>query len=73
MFTVSKAKDVAGKEIEPVGKFLPGVVGHPAPYVNRIEARSAKHAELIRGLERRYHWRESDWETVERSDQARSA
>jgi len=73
VFTVSKAKDAAGKEIEPEVKFLPGVVSHPAPYVNRIEARRAKHAEMIRGLERRYPWRESDWKTAERSHQARSA
>lgn len=73
VFAVSKARDAAGNEIEPAVKFLPGVVSHPAPYVNRIEARSPKHAEMIRALERRFPWRESDWETVERSYQARSA
>jgi len=67
VFSISKAKDAAGNDIEPVVKFLPGVVSHPAPFVNSIKPRSAHHEAMIRSLERKYPWKESDWATVEQS------
>ncbi|KFA66345.1 hypothetical protein S40285_01293 [Stachybotrys chlorohalonatus IBT 40285] len=59
VFNISK-KVVDGKVIEPVISFSPGGISHPKPFANDIRPRSAHHEKLIRSLEDKYPWRESD-------------
>ena len=65
VFSIGKAVEDDGREVEPEVKFQPGVVSHPVPYRNTIKPRSAHHEELIRGIEKMYPWQESDAKTLE--------
>ncbi|TDZ14126.1 Multifunctional cytochrome P450 monooxygenase [Colletotrichum orbiculare MAFF 240422] len=51
---------VDGKVVEPKTEFLPGVVSHPAPFNVSIKPRSDHHEKLIRAIEQRFPWKESD-------------
>ena len=51
MFDVRKALDENGDEVDFTHRHLPGLTGRPAPFPYRIVPRSARHAEIIRGLE----------------------
>ena len=48
-----------GKVIEPDVQFTPGIISHPHPFETTIKARSSKHEELIRAVERDHPWEES--------------
>jgi len=54
-----------GKEVEPVVKFEPGVVSHPAPFECSIKPRSARHEEIIRSVEKVHPWQKGDGEVLE--------
>lgn len=47
-------------EEEPEIKFTPGVVSHPEPFPSVIKPRSKYHEALIRAVEKKYPWQESD-------------
>jgi hypothetical protein len=64
VFNISKAVE-HGKEIEPVVKFEPGVVSHPAPYKTKITPRSTNHENLVRSLKKTHPWQESDGSILE--------
>jgi hypothetical protein len=64
VFNISKHAE-NGKEVEPVVKFEPGVVSHPAPFENEIRPRSERHERLIRGIEEVYPWQKGDGEVLE--------
>lgn len=64
VFNISKVVE-NGKEVEPVVKFQPGVVSHPAPYKTAIRPRSPQHEELIRSIEKVHPWEESDSQWLE--------
>ncbi|TEA15638.1 O-methylsterigmatocystin oxidoreductase [Colletotrichum sidae] len=51
---------VDGKVVEPKTEFLPGVVSHPAPFNVSIKPRSVHHEKLIRAIEQKFPWKESD-------------
>lgn len=50
----------SGSVIEPVIGATPGLVAHPIPFECRIEARSEKHAQMIRTIEIDHPWQEGD-------------
>lgn len=54
-----------GQVVEPTVKFEPGVISHPAPFKVSIKPRSAHHEGLIKGLEQKYPWQESDAHVLE--------
>lgn len=62
VFNIDKA--VGNGEAEPVVEFTPGVVSHPGPFKNVITPRSPHHERLIRSLEQRYPWKESDGDVL---------
>ncbi|KAF1811944.1 putative cytochrome P450 oxidoreductase OrdA-like protein [Eremomyces bilateralis CBS 781.70] len=64
VFSIGKPVE-NGKEVEPVAKFDPGVVSHPAPYKCMIKPRSSHHEALIRSIEKDHPWQESDGKTLE--------
>lgn len=66
VFNVTKPIDPkTGKEVEPAIKFEPGVISHPAPFKCVIKPRSSQHEALIRSIEQKHPWRESDAEALE--------
>ncbi|KAK1965634.1 cytochrome P450 [Colletotrichum sublineola] len=65
VFDVSK-KVVDGKVIEPKVEPKPGVISHQAHYETSIKPRSPRHEELIRSLEQKFPWQESDARALER-------
>jgi len=64
LFKISKGYE-NGDEVEPVIKFEPGVVSHPAPFKNSIKPRSSCHEHLIRSIEEVYPWQKGDGEILE--------
>ncbi|KAK1515574.1 cytochrome P450 [Colletotrichum costaricense] len=56
---------VDGQEVEPEFTPLPGAISHVAPYEATIKPRSPRHEELIRSIERRFPWQESDAKGLE--------
>ncbi|KAF0325749.1 cytochrome p450 oxidoreductase [Colletotrichum asianum] len=54
-----------GKEYEPEFKPLPGAISHVAPYEATIKPRSPRHEQLIRSIEHRFPWQESDAKGLE--------
>lgn len=65
VFYISKAVDQDGTEVEPVVKMEPGVVSHPAPFTTCIKVRSKHHEELLRRVEQKWPWRESNAKDLE--------
>ncbi|KAI1333660.1 cytochrome P450 oxidoreductase OrdA-like protein [Xylariaceae sp. FL0016] len=63
---IRKAVTSNGIEIEPEVQFTGGIISHPLPFEARIEARSPKHEDLIRRVEREHPWEKSDAEIIER-------
>jgi len=59
VFKISKPVQ-NGKTVEPVAKFQPGFISHPAPFQTSIRPRSPEHAAQIRALETLYPWTEGD-------------
>ncbi|KZT03201.1 cytochrome P450 monooxygenase [Laetiporus sulphureus 93-53] len=47
IFSIHKARDVSGKEIEPVISFASGTISHPRPFVCDIRPRSKNAVKLI--------------------------
>ncbi|KAI1386111.1 putative cytochrome P450 oxidoreductase OrdA-like protein [Hypoxylon trugodes] len=58
-FNISKYLE-DGKEVAPTVKFEPGIISHPAPFKNNIKPRSSRHETLIRSIEKKFPWKESD-------------
>lgn len=54
-----------GQEYEPEFKPLPGAISHVAPYEATIKPRSPRHEQLIRSIEQRFPWQESDAKGLE--------
>ncbi|KAJ0298403.1 hypothetical protein Brms1b_013410 [Colletotrichum noveboracense] len=54
-----------GQEYEPKFKPLPGAISHVAPYEATIKPRSPRHEQLIRSIEQRFPWQESDAKGLE--------
>lgn len=67
-FNISKPLDTDGREVEPEVKFTPGVVSHPAPYSVAVTPRSEGHERLVRELEQKYPWQESDAKVLDGMD-----
>ncbi|KAI8315325.1 Multifunctional cytochrome P450 monooxygenase [Colletotrichum sp. SAR11_59] len=55
---------VHGKVVEPEAEFNPGVISHPAPFDVSIKPKSPHHEKLIRSIEDRFPWQESDAEDL---------
>lgn len=56
VFDISKSRDDAGNEIEPVVRFSPGILSHPEPFQASVKPRSSKHEDLIRQIEKTHPW-----------------
>ncbi|KAK2033146.1 flavonoid 3-hydroxylase [Colletotrichum zoysiae] len=67
VFQVAK-KVVDGKVIVPKVEPKPGVISHPAHFETSIKPRSPHHEELIRSLEKKFPWKESDARALERME-----
>jgi hypothetical protein len=63
-FTIRKTVQ-NGEELDPEVSFLPGVISHPVPFKTSIIPRSPQHEALIRSLEEKYPWQESDAKILE--------
>lgn len=63
-FKISKPVDASGVLVEPELRWEPGVVSHPAPYKVEVRPRSEKHAALIKAVEEKYPWQDSDAEVL---------
>ncbi|KAI8240878.1 Multifunctional cytochrome P450 monooxygenase [Colletotrichum sp. SAR 10_96] len=55
-----KSPVINGKLVEPEAEFNPGVISHPAPFDVSIKPKSPHHEKLIRSIEDRFPWQESD-------------
>ncbi|KAJ4411259.1 hypothetical protein N0V82_009076 [Gnomoniopsis sp. IMI 355080] len=64
VFNISKPLDADGIEVAPEVRWEPGVVSHPAPYKAEVTSRGAGYAELIRKVEGKYPWQDSDAEVL---------
>ncbi|KAJ0268694.1 hypothetical protein CBS470a_013809 [Colletotrichum nupharicola] len=51
---------IDGKVVEPEAEFNPGVISHPAPFDVSIKPKTPHHKNLIRSIEERFPWQESD-------------
>ncbi|KAF6828840.1 cytochrome p450 oxidoreductase [Colletotrichum plurivorum] len=51
---------VDGKTIEPKAEFKASVISHPADYEVSVKPRSAHHEKMIRALEEKFPWQESN-------------
>ncbi|KAK2000748.1 cytochrome P450 [Colletotrichum falcatum] len=67
VFDVSK-KVVDGKAIVPKVASKPGVISHPEHFETSVKPRSPHHEELIRSLEQKFPWQESDARVLERME-----
>ncbi|KAI1814974.1 putative cytochrome P450 oxidoreductase OrdA-like protein [Poronia punctata] len=65
VFDISKTAGVEYNKPE----FQSGVVSHPAPYKTTIQPRSPHHEALIKSLEDKYPWKQSDGRVLERMAQ----
>lgn len=59
VFDISKSRDDAGNEIEPAVRFSPGIISHPEPFQASVKARSPRHEDLIRQIEKTHPWERS--------------
>ncbi|RDA86099.1 hypothetical protein CP532_1168 [Ophiocordyceps camponoti-leonardi (nom. inval.)] len=59
-FSIGKAKDEQGQEIEIKLESTTGPSNHPKEFPYSIVPRSARHEELVRAVETDYPWEESD-------------
>ncbi len=57
VFEIGKVGE-GGKDVDPVGDFLPGMISHPAPFDCNIRVRSEQHEKLIRSVEVEHPWPE---------------
>ncbi|KAK7394040.1 hypothetical protein QQX98_013171 [Neonectria punicea] len=64
VFHISKGIE-NGQEIEAKVQFTPGVVSHPAPFKAQIKPRSHHHEKLVRSVEQKFPWQESDATVLE--------
>lgn len=64
VFKISKPLNADGIEVSPEIRWEPGVVSHPAPYKAKVTPRGARYAELIRTVEGKYPWQDSDAEVL---------
>ncbi|KAI1775377.1 putative cytochrome P450 oxidoreductase OrdA-like protein [Hypoxylon cercidicola] len=64
VFNISKHVE-NGREIEPSLHLEPGVISQPMPYKCLIKPRSPHHEKLIRSIEDRFPWEESDSKVLE--------
>ncbi|KAH7139807.1 cytochrome P450 [Dactylonectria estremocensis] len=64
VFGISKSIE-NGKEVEANMQFTPGVVSHPEAFKAKIKPRSFQHERLIRSIEQRFPWEESDSKVLE--------
>lgn len=62
---MNKVVDADGRELEPTVRMEPGVVSHPAPYRTSVRTRSKHHDELLKRVEQRWPWMESDADVLE--------
>lgn len=46
-------------------EFTPGVISHPVPFKAEIKPRSAHHEKLVRAIEEKFPWQESDANVLE--------
>ncbi|KAK2037953.1 cytochrome P450 [Colletotrichum somersetense] len=60
VFTVKKAVDSQGRDIEPEFHATPGLVSHPGNFSFNISPRSENHARLVRAVETEHPWDASD-------------
>jgi len=67
-FTLSKAVDEDGKEIEPDVKGKPGILTYPTDFEFKATPRSEKHIELIEQLERKHGFEPSDASLLQNPD-----
>ncbi|KAL0951327.1 hypothetical protein HGRIS_008032 [Hohenbuehelia grisea] len=49
-FSITKAKDAMGREIEPTGEYSSGLVSHPLPFLCDIRPRTDGYRNLIQSL-----------------------
>ncbi|KAL5341444.1 cytochrome P450 [Aspergillus crustosus] len=68
VFNLSKILDGDGREVEIDAKPKPGVLTYPTDFGFRVETRSQRHVALIREVERRCPWEESDAALLEGFD-----
>ncbi|KAF9872128.1 cytochrome p450 oxidoreductase [Colletotrichum karsti] len=59
VFNINKPID-DDNVVEPGMMFLPGIISHPAPFKVSITPRSPHHERLIRSIEEKFPWKESD-------------
>ncbi|VUC20426.1 unnamed protein product [Clonostachys rosea] len=59
-FEFKKAHDDMGREIEPRVRSEAGLIDHPVEFPYRLEPRSEKHAELVRGIADSQPWEQSN-------------
>ncbi|RDA92402.1 hypothetical protein CP533_4730, partial [Ophiocordyceps camponoti-saundersi (nom. inval.)] len=59
-FSIGKAVDEKGEEMETRFESTPGLINHLKEYRYSIMPRSAGHAELVRAVEMEHPWEESD-------------
>ncbi|KAH8651317.1 putative cytochrome P450 oxidoreductase OrdA-like protein [Xylariales sp. PMI_506] len=57
-----------GKEIAPKLEFEPGLITHPRPFEVVVKPRSQHHEQIIRNIEKKYPWEESDSAVLERME-----
>ncbi|KAF5025066.1 hypothetical protein F66182_2835 [Fusarium sp. NRRL 66182] len=60
VFTMDKAVDENGNEIEVEIDAMPGLISHPVDFAYSIKPRSCKHVEMVREAEKEHPWEESD-------------
>ncbi|KAK2011616.1 cytochrome P450 [Colletotrichum eremochloae] len=60
VFSVKKAVDSEGREMEPQFHAGPGLVSHPGHFPFSVSPRSEKHARLIQAVEEDHPWDASD-------------
>ncbi|KAM0352989.1 hypothetical protein ACHAPU_001874 [Fusarium lateritium] len=63
------SKDDEEGELKP--KFTPGVISYPEPFSAVVRPRSDHHEKLIRSLEEKYPWQNSDGHILERMENER--
>ncbi|KAI1080356.1 cytochrome P450 [Whalleya microplaca] len=59
VFNVTKARDEAGKEIEPELRWKPGALSYPIPFKATVKPRSPEHEALILQAETLHPWEKS--------------
>ncbi|KAF2808266.1 O-methylsterigmatocystin oxidoreductase [Mytilinidion resinicola] len=67
-FTIRKAVSKDGKEIEVDVKPKPGILTYPTEFEFQIKPRTEEHVKLIKEVEQRYPWEESDAKLLDSID-----